>query len=213
MGSDDWYRNKTWDAEIEAAFQQRLGRARDKAQYLRIQASYLADGHPHVALKLLDQFFELGENFDIASAHVARAKARLALGEVSAALASYRAALERERAYPHLKTNAYADFACLVAERRIVHAYAQALEALDSRAQDLIIFPLGKYRALGARALILHELGAVEDARVHARAAMAIAAADDSGLRYHGKVGIVADTDDAFGKRIAALAAAPTLPI
>ena len=44
MGTDNWYRNKTWDNNIAADFEARLKRSRgtyNKAQYLRIQASYL----------------------------------------------------------------------------------------------------------------------------------------------------------------------------
>jgi tetratricopeptide (TPR) repeat protein len=46
MSNDDWYRHKTWDSKIEADFEARLKRSRrafNKAQYLRIQASYLLD--------------------------------------------------------------------------------------------------------------------------------------------------------------------------
>jgi tetratricopeptide (TPR) repeat protein len=44
MGQDDWYRNTTWDKETSELFETKLKRSRGayhKAQYLRIQASYL----------------------------------------------------------------------------------------------------------------------------------------------------------------------------
>jgi len=32
MGCDDWFRNRKWDAATEAHFNEKLRRARDKAQ-------------------------------------------------------------------------------------------------------------------------------------------------------------------------------------
>jgi hypothetical protein len=46
MGRDDWFRNKKWDAATQAHFNEKLRRARDKAQPLRIQASYLENIDP-----------------------------------------------------------------------------------------------------------------------------------------------------------------------
>jgi len=42
-GRDSWFRSPVWDGQIEAAFEQRLQRARpgNRAQYIRIQATYL----------------------------------------------------------------------------------------------------------------------------------------------------------------------------
>ena len=71
------------------AFDEKLRRARRKEQYLRIQACTLARSHPEVALKLLDRYFELQDDFDHAQAHVDRATALLALGRVGEALAAY----------------------------------------------------------------------------------------------------------------------------
>ncbi len=44
MGREDWYRNTSWNDEIEVAFRERLNRSRQlfhKAQYLRIQGNIL----------------------------------------------------------------------------------------------------------------------------------------------------------------------------
>src|SRR5206468_1513341 len=46
MATEDWFRNTTWNDQIENGFEARLQRSRGafhKAQYLRIQASYLLD--------------------------------------------------------------------------------------------------------------------------------------------------------------------------
>jgi hypothetical protein len=62
MGAEDWYRNTTWDKTIEADFEARLKRSRgasNKAQYLRIQASYLLDSPDNsnqlVGLRLMER--------------------------------------------------------------------------------------------------------------------------------------------------------------
>lgn len=102
MGAD-WFRNTTWNDTIERTFDEKLGRARKRDQYLRIQACTLAHSHPEVALRLLDRYFALNDDFDHAQAHVDRATALLSLGRVDEALAAYEAALARESAFPNLR--------------------------------------------------------------------------------------------------------------
>jgi tetratricopeptide (TPR) repeat protein len=65
MGQDDWYRNTTWDQERSELFETKLKRSRgayNKAQYLRIQASYLLDSTDkelqNVGLKLMERLIE-----------------------------------------------------------------------------------------------------------------------------------------------------------
>jgi hypothetical protein len=65
MANDDWYRQTTWDDEIEADFEARLKRSRgafNKAQYLRIQASYLLDSsdkkNQSVGLTLMERLIK-----------------------------------------------------------------------------------------------------------------------------------------------------------
>lgn len=206
MAQDDWYRNAVWNAEIEETFRQRLRRARKKSEYLRIQASYLAETDPTVALGLLEHYFGLGEHVDITQAYVDKARALVALNDCGGALASYEAALERERQRPSLKTQAYLDFPCLVIEAKIEPMYARALDVLTAN-QDRPMFPVDRFRAHGARALLLHHFDRKEEARADATLALAAAQETQSGFRYHQNLGLVRSANDEFATRVAALAA------
>ena len=59
-----------------------------KSQYLRIQASTLASRNPEIALRLLDQYFDLGEHFDLAQAYAERATAYVTLDRIDLAIAA-----------------------------------------------------------------------------------------------------------------------------
>ena len=205
MGREDWYRNVAWDAEIEAAFVAKLRRARDKSQYLRIQACVLARREPEVALRLLDQYFALGDHFDHAQAYLDRATAHLAVGDIEAAMQSFESALTREQAYPHLLTQAYLDFPCLIAAQQLTDRYAQALDVLGA-GEGRPVFPRDRYLWNSARALIFYDLGKVSEARTHAQSALAAASETQSGFRYHRQIGLVQTTADEFGDRLNAIA-------
>ncbi|MBS1509064.1 MAG: hypothetical protein JSS79_20670 [Bacteroidetes bacterium] len=65
MGQVEWYRNTTWDKDTSELFETKLKRARgpfNKAQYLRIQASYLLDSanseFQNVGLQLMRRLIE-----------------------------------------------------------------------------------------------------------------------------------------------------------
>jgi tetratricopeptide (TPR) repeat protein len=208
VSKTDWYRNADWNAEIESAFFIRLKRARDKSQYLRIQASYLCNAHPRVALQLLDQYFLLEDHFDLAQAKVHEAEALAALGEIDAALAACGEALQRERQFPNYKTNAYLNFVLLVLKARKANLYTTALEVLDEF-RERPIFPVDRYRAHSARALILQELGRAAEARSSGKLALAAAAESQSGFLHHQNLGLVQSVEDEFGTRIAAVASSP----
>src|SRR6266704_2179658 len=102
MSSDDWFRNIDWNHRVEAAFFEKLRRARRKEQYLRIQASTLASSHPKVALRLLEEYFKLDDDFDHAQAYVDRATAYLAIGNPDNAIQAYEDALTREEVFPNV---------------------------------------------------------------------------------------------------------------
>ena len=186
----DWFRNTTWNESIERAFAEKLRRARRKEQYLRIHASTLARSHPEVALKLLDRYFELPDDFDHAQAHVDRATAYLALGRVADAIASYEASLSREEVFPNFQTDAYLALPYLVATRCIRKQYRRALELLEAH-ESRLMFPVDRFRWHAARALIAADSKEPDLARLHAGQALEAAGCEHSGFSYHPSVGLV----------------------
>lgn len=190
MAAEDWFRNREWNSSIEEAFFRKLGRARRKEQYLRIQASTLASSHPKVALRLLEQYFKLKDDFDHAQAHVDQATAYIALNRLDEAIESYESAIERERDFPRLQTQAVLDLPFLIATRRIERLYDRCLELLsESRGQ--LMFPVDHFRWHAANALILSARRRTSTAREHALQALGAAAKDKSGFRNHPSVGLV----------------------
>ena len=155
--STDWYRNTTWNEAIERAFDDKLRRARSKAQYLRIQACTLARSHPEVALRLLDRYFQLPQDIDCAQAHVDRAEALLALGRTEEAIAAYEAALAREQAFPNVLTQAYLHLPYLIATNKIGERYEQALGLLKAH-EARLTWPVEHFRWHAVCALIALKL-------------------------------------------------------
>ena len=203
----DWFRNTTWNEDIGRAFDEKLRRARRKGQYLRIQASTLARSHPEVALKLLDQYFRLPDEFDDAQAHVDRATALLALGRTNEAIASYEAALAREAAFPNLQTQAYLDLPYLIATRGIREQYDRALQLLRDH-EVRLMFPVDRFRWHAASALIAMDENDRLPAKAHAERALEATACEHSGFRYHPSVGLVTEQYDSVIRKLEAYSAA-----
>src|SRR5438876_5380589 len=180
MTSEDWYRNKDWNSRIELSFFDRLRCARRKEQYLRIQASTLASAHPEVALRLLEEYFKLNDNFDHAQAYVDRATAYLAMGNVESAIQAYEDALEEE--FPNLLTQANLNLPFLVVSRGIDQLYERALQVL-AKSQSRLTFPVEHFIWHASKALILSARGKQVDAKAHACEALTWAERDHSGVR------------------------------
>jgi hypothetical protein len=62
MSKHDWYRNTTWNSEVEEAFEAKFARTRQpwsRWQYLTIQAGMIRSDHPDVARDLLLRSIDL----------------------------------------------------------------------------------------------------------------------------------------------------------
>ena len=191
MARDDWFRNKKWDAATEAHFNEKLRRARDKAQPLRIQASYLENIDPNASLALLDRYFALGPHWDMASAFLNQAEAYLALREQEKALSSLERALQRERDFPNLKTQAWSRYALLIAENKLEPLYDKALHVLKENPVSSLSFPVDGFLWNAAFALIADSTGQRKQAMETAVRALEFSALTHSGFRYHPHAGLV----------------------
>jgi len=190
LSRDDWFRNTEWTESIERAFEEKLRRARRKSQYLRIQANYLAESHPIVALRLLERYFRLDEKFDWAQAYCDQARAFLSLGRIDDAITSYERALDREVAFPNLKTQAYIELPFLIATRHLRERFERTAQVLQDH-QCRLAFPVDRFMWHAALALIAESRGDNSSASEHASCALTEARQHHSGFRFHPTVGLV----------------------
>jgi tetratricopeptide (TPR) repeat protein len=204
MGREDWYRNKVWNSDVECAFFTKLKRARDKRQYLRIQACTLADTKPEVALRLLDEYFLLPAGHDQSQAHVDRAASYLALGNLEKAISAYESALARETEFPKSLTQAYIDLPHLIVSRELTEYYDRAKELLDSHAQWLM-FPVDYFKWNACQALLAKAKGQASEVLHYASAALDAAKRTSPGFQYNPTIGLVSHEHSELLSRLGAL--------
>lgn len=212
MSKTEWFRRITWSDADREEFNARLKRSRgegNRAQYLRIQAGHLAEaGHHAAAIELLDRLFaEFPERIQLAQAHAQKADSLAKLVRIEAAIEEYRAALQTERDFPNVRTNAWLDFGWLVAERQLTDYYDEVSRVLQEfRDERGVRFPAIEYRYAALQALLADHRGEGARAREFARRALAEAAKDHSGLMYHPTVGLVGSERNTFADRLRTLA-------
>ncbi|MGA2584233.1 MAG: hypothetical protein ABSG31_13220 [Tepidisphaeraceae bacterium] len=213
MGREDWYRSRTWSEEDRAAFYARLKRSRGafhKAQYLRIQAVYLAEAGNHgAALDLLTELFrDCPDPSQLAQAALQRATSLLAIGRVDEAIDEYRHSLQTQRAHPGWKTGGHLEFAWLIAVRGMSNLYDEAIAVLDEFSGRVsLAFPQHRYMHACARAIIADSRGDIKAAREFATKALDAASAEHSGFRYHPQLGLVS-ADAEMRRRLEVIARA-----
>lgn len=212
MTKTEWFRRTTWSDVDREDFNARLNRSRgasNKAQYLRLQALHLGQvGHHTGAIELLDRLFtEFPEKSQLAQAHAQKAESLARIGQTEAAISEYRAALQAERDFPNVRTNAWLDFGWFVLEMQLTPLYDEIVKVTkEFREKVGLQFPATEYRYAAIQALLADYHGDKEQARQFAQQALAEASKDHSGFRYHPTVGLVGSEHETFANRLRILA-------
>jgi len=195
---DDWYRRTTWNSREEEAFFDRLKRSRsqyNKAQYLRIQASYLKSKYPEESLKLLDILIEeLPEPSELAQAFLQKAHCLISVSRFDEATPWFRKVLKQESNYPKALTQGYLDFPTYVVAHNLKDLFQEVKRILLAN-KSRLMFPVDYYQYHTALAIIEWENGNTDDAKKHALYALEAASEKQSGFRYHPQVGLVENQD------------------
>ena len=213
MGANDWFRNATWSPSVRTAFFERLNRSRGafhKAQYARIQALHLEEastGEMYLAaIELLDLIQEKwwGEAGH-ATVYHQYARCHEGLGNIERAIKFYRRTFDAQREFPGVQTMAHMDFGWLVIRGNWEDLFDEASGLIDEF--GLSIFPKTQYQGSAVKAVILDSKGQKQAAKKWAEAALEAAAATQSGLTYHQKLGLVESTDDGLYAKLKRIAA------
>ena len=157
----EWYRNTDWNEEIEAAFFEKLTRARSQRdQYLVIQALTLSESYPEVTLRLVDHYFETRtDDFHDGRARLAGSQARFALGGYEEALDDYLDSLDNKHTEKGMHVASPIKFAFLAARYRSEKHYLRALDMLHDLGAVAAAAPDVEFMYSVAYALILYETG------------------------------------------------------
>ena len=153
----EWFRNERWDGSIAEAFEIKLGRARDKAQYLTIQGFTLLASRPDIAAQLLRRAISLNDPDHTARAGLYLGTALAIGGDLDGAIDAMQDAIEAEQRFPMHRTGATLDMELLISLAGRSDLYDLALQQLER--ERVLPFETQLLSALIARTLILGERG------------------------------------------------------
>jgi len=202
--TDDWFRNKTWNAEIEKEFEARLKRSRriyNKAQYLRIQASYLLDSEDlniqNAGVTLMQRMINEypTEEFSTIFGHEQ-------LGDYYFKKSDYQNAV---RFYDFVndcykKSREYRSGTSSIADLKLVEVilkaslhdrFDEAYEICKNYQTEYILINSDKYYYFELSALICNISGRKEEAKGYAKKALEMSKITEPQFRYHKNFGIV----------------------
>ncbi|MBK9529265.1 MAG: hypothetical protein IPO41_13355 [Acidobacteria bacterium] len=210
--ADDWFRKVSWTDGERNDFFERLNRSRkyNRAQYLRIQASHLAGNKDlaslSAALDLLEILFtDYPERTEMASAYLQKAECLLELGRVSEALIYVKKAIDFQRGFPNVQTQAPIQFGLMVLEHDLFDEFESVVLILNEFEEDIIVFPVDTYHVYAIRAIIEKRNGSSHKAKSFAEKAMEAARRSSSGFQYHASLGLVRDLETNLHRKLQAV--------
>jgi len=201
----EWYRRKTWTEDDEKEFFAKLARARKdgRAQYLKIQALELVETKE---LKLLDIAESLINRLftDYPDEKFEKAQSLYTLGEIyeirgyfEKAIQYFKQAIDFERVYPQVITPAYLNYSELIVKTNKTKLFDDVETIILNRlSQNLISFPIEKYKQYSILSIINKYKHNSEQAKEYERLAEKYANEKTSGLRYHKYLGLVKERDN-----------------
>jgi len=203
--SQDWFRKTSWTSSDSEDFFARLKRSREynRSQYLRIQASHLADVGTHEltlsALSLLEILLEnYPDRFQMACAYLQKAECLSSLGRIEESIKYFKQSIDYQRTFPNVSNQAAISFGLLVVKNNYTSEYKSVLDTLREFEEKISTFPVDRFRISGIRAIIAYELGEHESAREFAQRAISEAKRGHSGFWKHSKLGLVDENDHIF---------------
>jgi tetratricopeptide (TPR) repeat protein len=209
----DWYRKTTWTTEEENEFVAILQRARkfNRPQYLIIQASILNDTNDNelliVALKLVEKYFNEypDDKSEKSSAFQLKGNILYKMGKYDLALENYKNAIDFEKIYPQAQTDVYLDYCELVIQLNKTDLFGNVEKILLKQDKEIeqdedIEFPEDKYVKYAILSIIYKHKNNIKKSNYYKTLAEEAANAEDSGFRWHKKLGLVKNRNKLLDK-------------
>lgn len=205
MSKDDWYRNTNWNDQIESEFEARLKRSRGnfhKAQYLRIQASYLLDSSTtenqkkgiQLMKRVINDYPE--ETFSTIHGNEQLGDYYLKNGDYEQAEKYFRIVTNHYHANSRSGTTGLADLklseTILLSDQedKLEEAYELSTSKFDETGGDLGLNDQKFYYATLMANLCLR-MGRIEDASEYANSALQLSTITEPQFSRHKTVGII----------------------
>ncbi|MCU7552906.1 hypothetical protein OCK74_27550 [Chitinophagaceae bacterium LB-8] len=207
MASEEWYRNKIWNEIVATDFEARLKRSRgayNKAQYLRIQASYLLNSDDSdtqlagVSLmeRLLKDYPE--EEFSVVFAQEQLGDYYIHVGAYKKAEMYYRLVTDHYRTKnTRSGTSGLADLklAETILNGNIEDKFEEAYKLCKNHPVDSIILNSDKFYHAALSAQVCERMNKKEEAKQYAKVALAFSYITEPQFSRHKTVGLVNATD------------------